>query len=121
MRTHLWKKSGVIMNLLHSTGQALTPNYPWHFRKPRGNLPPLLARARPRLVLLLTALFTSALFFPQSAIRNPQSAFVWVGEAHASDVQYVYDDLGRLSAVVDSATNEAALYHSPFAHFENNF
>jgi hypothetical protein len=25
-------------------------------------------------------------------------------------VQYVYDDLGRLSAVVDSATNEAALY-----------
>lgn len=35
---------------------------------------------------------------------------LFVNTAHAGNVQYVYDDLGRLSAVVDSATNEAALY-----------
>ncbi len=47
------------MNLLHSTGQSLTPNHTWHSHKQRGNLQPLLARVRPCLVLLLTLLLTS--------------------------------------------------------------
>ncbi|NOT56638.1 MAG: hypothetical protein HOP18_18730 [Deltaproteobacteria bacterium] len=51
----------------------------------------------------------SAIRNPQSAIRNPQSA-IFVSEAYADDVQYVYDDLGRLSAVINATTNEAAIY-----------
>ncbi len=51
------------MNLLHSTEQALTPNHTRHSHNQRGTLPPLLARARLRLVLLLTLLLTSVSSF----------------------------------------------------------
>ena len=57
-----------------------------------------------RLVLLLIALLMSASFF-----RLPSSAFL-VSDAYAGDVQYIYDDLGRLLAVVDATAGEAAIY-----------
>jgi hypothetical protein len=55
--------------------------------------------------LFLTLLITNVLFFPHSAC-----SLFCLREAYAGDVQYVYDDLGRLSAVVNPTTNEAALY-----------
>jgi YD repeat-containing protein len=46
----------------------------------------------------------------QSPVSSLQSPVSFVSEAYAADVQYVYDDLGRLSAVVNATSNEAAIY-----------
>jgi hypothetical protein len=53
----------------------------------------------------LTLLLISALSFSHFAC----SVFC-VSPAYAGDVQYVYDDLGCLSAVVDGTSGEAAIY-----------
>lgn len=90
--------------------QSLRPSFP---------LPRLLLWFRSLLVFSLIVLIHSVILSSLLSLQpkayslqpflSPLSSFC-VSDAHAGNVQYLYDDLGRLIAVVDGTAGEAAIY-----------
>jgi YD repeat-containing protein len=83
--------------------------------RPASHLLRLPPRVRLLLVLSLTVWLHSAAFLSPYSLKPTALGLFFhpslsVSAAYADDVRYIYDDLGRLIAVVDQTAGEAATY-----------